>query len=99
MLLGETLNQMKNLPPTLLEYQALTATGPTATSPKGRIGEVYPNFATAKQKEERYTQFKFYGTMIYAPSNAREIVQKGYGINCLAHVIDKYHGNAESDVK
>ena len=99
MLLGETAEQMQNLPLTLLEYQAVIATAPTATNPKGRIGEVYPNFATVKQKEKRYTQFKFYGTIIYAPSSSAEILKAGYGAKCLSHAIDKYRDNAEYDVK
>ena len=96
MLLGETAEQMKNLPSTLLEYRALTATAPTATSPKGRIGEVYPNFATVKQ-DDRYRAYKWYGKLIYAPSNSAEILKAGYGANCLTHAIDKWHG-VESDV-
>ena len=98
MLLGDTANQMKDLPSTLLEYRALASTAPTSNSPKGRIGEVYPNFATANQ-EARYTQFKWYGQMIYAPVNSREILHAQYGINCLTHSIDKYHSNVESEIK
>ena len=92
-LLGDTADKMKDVPMTLHIYRATSM-----TFPKGRIGEVYPNFATAKQ-EDRYKQFKWYGQMIYAPANAEEILKAGYGTNCLSHSIDKHHSNVETDLK
>ena len=88
MLLGETSNQIKNLPSTLLEYRALASTAPTDTNPKGRIGEVYPNFATVKQ-EARYSPFRWYGQLIYAPANSREILMAQYGTDCLTQTFGR----------
>ena len=96
MLLGET--NVTDLPPTLEEFQKLVNTEPDATNPQGRVGEVYPNFGL-KEQDNRYVSFKFYGTFIYAPSNAEEILQAGYGKNCLTHVIEKYHDHKEFDLK
>ena len=76
----------------------MVKTEPEATNPKGRIGEVYPNFGLLKP-EKRYKRFKFYETYIYAPSNSRDILQAGYGKNCLTHVIEKFHDNKEFDMK
>ena len=99
MLLGENAGQMQNLPSTLVEYQALADAMPTANSPKGRIGEVYPNFATVNQKEERYRPYTWYEKVIYAPSNSADILKAGYGANCLTHSIDIFHNNPESGAK
>ena len=93
MLLGE--NHVVNLPSTLGKFRTLMNKAPEATNPKGRIGEVYPNFAAAKKDHYRYKEFKWYGQMIYAPSLSEDILKAEYGTDCLTH----RHGNKGEEAK
>ena len=76
-------NQIVNLPTTLEKFRTLIQKTPSATNPKGRIGQVYRNFASKNLERCRYTQFKWYGQMVYAPSISEEILKAGYGTDCL----------------